>query len=221
MMMDRRSFSRYGRLLVLTGLLAALATAGGCTSALATAVWLIKGPDIPAEFDGLRDKRVVVVCRPMTTSLYLHPGVAKDISRQIGRLLTAHVRRIEVIDQRKVDEWVDTNTWDEYTEIGQALEADMVLGIDLEDFKIYEGQTLFQGRADYAIKVYDCQTGELAFERFPPQAVYPPNHVVSTSTMQESTFRREFVGVLADQIARHFYPHDPRAYWAMDSSVIH
>jgi ABC-type uncharacterized transport system auxiliary subunit len=217
--MDSRPTFHYGRPLLLLVLLATLVTAGGCVSALATAVWLVKGPDIPAEFD-LRDKRVVVVCRPMTSSLYTNPNVAKDISQQISRLLAANVRRIEVVDQRKVAEWMDTNTWDEYTEIGDALEADMVLGIDLEEFSIYQGQTLYQGKADFAVRIYDCTTGEVVFEQFPPQMLYPPNHPVSTSDTQEADFRREFVKVLADQIARHFYPHDPRAYWAMDAAAI-
>ncbi len=219
--MDRRSFLRYGRLLLLLLPLASLMAFGGCVSALATALWLVKGADTPAEFDGLRDKRVVVVCRPVSSSLYAHPGVAKDISRQVSRLLAANVRKIEVVDQRKVDEWIDSNNWDEYSEIGKALEADLVVGVDLEGFSIYEGQTLFQGKADYAIQVYDCKKGEVVFERFPPQSVYPPNHVVSTSSMQEPDFRREFIRILADEIGRHFYPHDPRAYFAMDSSVIH
>lgn len=216
-----RPFLRCVRLFALLGLMASLAAAGGCASALATAVWLVKGPDVPAEFSGLREKQVVVVCRPVSSSLYAHPSVAKDISRQISRLLAANVRKIRVVDQRKVDEWIDTNTWEEYTEIGKALGADLVLGVDLETFSLYQGQTLYQGKADYAIKVYDCHTGDLVFERYPPQAVYPPNHVVSTSDVQEVGFRREFVGVIADQIARHFYPHDPRAYWAMDSKTIH
>ncbi len=218
--MDSRPTFRYVRPLLLLVLLTTLLAAGGCTSALATAVWLVKGPDIPAEFDNLRDKRVVVVCRPMTSSLYTNPNVAKNISQQIGRLLTQNIRKIEVVDERKVAEWMDTNTWDEYTEIGNALEADMVLGIDLEDFSIYQGQTLYQGKADFAVRIYDCTTGEVVFEQFPPQMVYPPNHPVSTSDTQEADFRREFVRVLADQIARHFYPHDPRAYWAMDAAAL-
>lgn len=219
--MDRRSLLRCSRLFMLLLPLASLMAFGGCVSALATALWLVKGPNVPPEFDGLRDKRVVVACRPVTSSLYAHPNVSKEIARQVSRLLGANVRKIEVVDQRKVDEWIDSNSWDEYSEIGKALEADLVVGIDLETFSIYAGQTLFQGKADYAIQVYDCKKGEVAFERFPPQSVYPPNHVVSTSSIREPDFRREFIRMLSDEIARHFYPHDPRAYFAMDSSVIH
>lgn len=219
--MDSRPTCPCGRLLLLLLLVATLATAGGCASALATAVWLVKGPDIPAECDNLRDKRVVVVCRPLTSSLYTNPNVAKDISKKVSRLLTENIRKIEVVEQRKVAEWMDTNTWDEYTEVGDALEADFVLGIDLEEFSILQGQTLYQGKANFAVKVYDCTTGEVVFEKLPPQTIYPPNHPISTSDMQEAHFRREFVRVLADQIARHFYPHDPRAYWAMDAAAMH
>ena len=216
--MDRRPLFRFGPHLMAGMLLATLTAAAGCTSALATAVWLVKGPNIPADYDGLRGKRVVVVCRPVTSSLYSNPNVAKDISRRISRLLAQHVPKIEVVEQRKVAEWIDSHTWDEYSEIGEALEADMVLGIDLEEFSMYQGQTLYQGKASVAIKVYDCASGAVDFERNPPQVIYPPNHVVSTSDMQEADFRRQFVDVLADQIGRHFYPHDPRAYWAMQDT---
>jgi hypothetical protein len=220
--MNRRLLLRYGHVPSLLMLLATVAAAVGCASALATVVWVFKGSNIPAEFDGLRGKRVVVVCRPMTSSVYANPGVAKDISRQLGLLLQRHVRGIELVDQRKVAEWMDANTWDDYAEVGRALEADVVVGIDLEDFDIYQGQTLYQGKASFAIKVYDCRTGGLLFEKSPPQAVYPPNHGVSTQDQQESDFRREFVRVLSDQIARHFYPHDPgAAYWDTDAPAFH
>jgi hypothetical protein len=219
--MNRRFFLRYGHVPSLLMLLATVVVAGGCTSALATVLWVFKGPNIPAEFDGLRGKRVVVVCRPMTSSVYANPGVAKDISRQVGLLLQRHVGGIVLVDQRKVAEWMDANTWDDYTEVGQSLEAEMVVGIDLEHFSVYQGQTLYQGKANFAVKVYDCQTGALLFEKSPPQAVYPPNRGVSTQDQQEPDFRREFVRVLSDQIARHFYAHDPGEYFAMDSATIH
>ena len=95
--MDRRPSLRYGHLVVSLMLLAATVAAGGCASALATAVWLIKGPNMPAEYDGLRGKKVVVVCRPFSSSLYANPGVAKDISRQVSLLLKQQVRGIEVM----------------------------------------------------------------------------------------------------------------------------
>jgi hypothetical protein len=199
-----------------------LLATSGCTSALVSALWLIKGPNIPAKCTELRGKRVAVVCRPVTTSLYSNPGVAKDLARKISRLLAREVHNIDVMDQQKVDDWIDTNMWDEYNypEIGEALEVDLVVGIDLEHFNIYQSQTLYQGKAHYTIQVYECASGDLVYEEHPRQSVYPPNHSIPTQDRQESDFRREFVGVLADEIARHFYPHDPRAYFAFDATAI-
>ena len=218
--MDYRRFSGQLCLVVVILSLAITATAGGCASGLATAVWLIKGPNIDAEFDILREKKVAVVCRPMDFSQYRNPTVPKDIARNVAKLLGQNVPKIEVIDQRKVDEWMDNNTWDEYLEVGKALDADLVLGLDLESFSIYEAQTLYKGRANVNIKVVDCHTGDVIAEKPLPQSIYPPNAVKTTDDMQEAQFRREFVGVLTDQIARHFYAHDPRAYFAADARSI-
>jgi hypothetical protein len=87
----------------------------------------------------------------------------------------------------------------------------------LEHFDLYKGQTLFQGRASVDLTVYDCKSGELVFKKRLPQSVYPPNREIPTWEKQEAEFRREFVRVLADQVARHFYDHDPYADFALDS----
>lgn len=217
--MDRRLVLYCGPLLLLLILVAVLAVSSGCT-AVATAMYIVNGPNIEAEFDGLRDKRVAVVCRPLVGLTYRDSSVAKDIARQMNLLLSQKVRNIEMIDQRKVAEWIDENTWDEYTEIGESLEADLVVGVDLEHFGIFEGQTVYQGKANVILKIHDCATGDVVFERCLPQVVYPPNSPRLTGDQQESDFRREFVGVLADQIARHFYPHDPHADFALDAAYI-
>jgi hypothetical protein len=200
----------------LLALAAVLPSAAGC-GALTTFLWVARGTDIPAEFDGLSEKRVAVVCRPVAALEFRSQTAGKDLAKGISNRLGERVSRIEMVDQREVAEWVDNNTWDEYVEIGKALEADVVVGIDLERFGIYEGHTIYQGKAVATVKVFNCHTGEVEFERRLPPVVYPPNSYVPTSDRPESEFRREFVAVLADQIGRHFYRHDPYADFAMDA----
>jgi len=218
--MDRRPAFGAGRLVALLAVLASLAASAGCTAAFATAAYLIRGTDDPADYNGLKGKKVAVVCRPLVGLTYRDSGVAKDLGQHITLLLKQKVAKIEIIDQGKVDEWVDENTWDEYEEVGKALKADFIVGVDLEQFSIYEGQTVYQGKARVDLKVYDCATGDAVFERRLPPIVYPPNHVVSTGDVQESDFRGEFVAVLGERIARHFYPHDPHADMALDTAAI-
>ena len=192
----------------------------GCASALATAMWVIKGTNVESEYDGLKEKRVAVVCRQLASLAYRDSTVPRDLATQVGNLLSTNVTKIRIIDQQDVAQWTDENAWEDFTEIGKALEADMVVGIELEDFRLHQGQTLYQGRANVHIKVYDLKDGgKLVFDKPAPQAVYPPNTGIPTSDKQEPQFRREFVLVLAEDIARRFYAHDSHVNFARDSAA--
>jgi hypothetical protein len=221
MAMDRTESWRRRRVrALLAGLLVCLPLAG-CAKVLATAVYVIKGTNVEAEYGGLKEKRVAVVCRQLASLQYRDSSVPRDLAARIGSLLTQNGKKIEVIDQQKVSEWTDENAWEDFTQIGKALEADMVVAIELEDFRLHQGQTLYQGRANVQIKVYDMKDGgKLVFEKAPRPSIYPPNTGIPTSEKQESQFRREYVGVLAEEIACHFYDHDSRANFAIDSTAL-
>ena len=213
---------RYGRLVAALLLASAvMASFGGCQAAMATAMYLIKGTDVDPEYAGLKGKKVAVVCRPITELNYANSTVGRDLVQQMSKLLQERVPKIKVVDAQKVNKWCDENTWEEYVEVGKALKADVVIGVELEKFSIYQAQTLYQGKANAMVRVYDCKDGgKVVFEKILPQTVYPPNAFIQTSDVQESEFRREFVGVLADQIARHFYSHDPYADLGQDNSAL-
>jgi hypothetical protein len=217
-----RSIARRGRGItwLATALLLCLPLAG-CAKALFTALYVIKGANVPAEYEGLKDKRVAVVCRQLVSLQYRDSTVPRDLAARVGALIAQNGRKIEVIDQQDVSEWTDENAWEDFTQIGKALEAEMVVGIELEDFKLHQGQTLYQGRANVQIKVYDMKDGgKLVFEKSPRPSVYPPTGGIPTSEKQESQFRREYLGILADEIARHFYEHDSRNSFAIDSTAL-
>ncbi|HEX4150373.1 MAG TPA: hypothetical protein VHY20_15355 [Pirellulales bacterium] len=219
--MDRTA-RRFGLLLLVIttgGLL--LATISGCTSALAGIMYIVKGNDVDPEFTGLKNKRVAIVCRPVVELQYTTGSVHGEIAKQLGVLLKQNLGKIHIIDPQKVSEWTDEHEWTEYSEIGEALDADLVVGIDLEHFSIYQGQTLYQGKAQVALQVVDMKDDDkIAFQTHLPQLVYPPNTGVPTSEKPEDEFRRQFVRVLADRIGRYFYPHDGTQDFARDSESL-
>ena len=217
--MDRFSVRR--RIAVALVLALAALPLCGCQSLLVTALYLFKGNDVDPEFAELKGKKVAVVCRPMVSLQYRNSSVARDLAQQITALLEKNVPKIHVVDQRKVNKWIDENTWEEYPEVGKGVKAEVVVGVDLESFSLYQGQTVYQARANASLAVYDCQkNGKKVFEKILPQSIYPPNASVPTSDRLEADFRREFVGVLADQIARHFYSHDPYPDMAQDAAAL-
>ena len=172
---------------------------------------MIEGTDDDADFAGLKEKKVVVVCRPMVSLQYRNATVARDLAQEVGDRIKANVPKVTVVDQQKVAAWADENSWDEYYEVGKALEADMVVGIDLTSFSVYEGQTLYRGRANASVAVYNVKTKEKVFQRPLPQCVFPIHTAKPAQDVSEADFRRQFVGVLADKVGRYFYAHDPHA----------
>jgi hypothetical protein len=206
-----------------TAALATLSLSGatGC-NLMATGMYVFTGNDTAPEFNEFAGKKVAIVCRPVTALDFNNSSVATNLSQQVGTLLQKNIRDITVIDQRSVNDWTDENTWEEYVDIGKALNADLVLGIDLEDFKLYQGQTLYQGTANIHFAVYDVKKGKLhVWEKFLPQMVYPPTGGIPASERPESEFRRKFVATLAARIGQHFYAHDSTADFASDSTVLY
>jgi hypothetical protein len=218
--MERLRSQPVALLLAIGSIALGMTLASGCTL-LATAMYIIEGTNTKAGFDELRGKRVAVICRPVTALHFRDSSASRDLARQVGLLLQENVSKIVLIDQRDVFEWADENTWDEYVEIGKAVDADVVVGLDLEEFSLYQGQTLYQGRANVKIMVYDVALGERpVFERHLPQALYPPNAAIPAGEKPEPQFRRQFVNHLAQLIARYFYDHDATVDFANDSTAL-
>ena len=194
----------------------------GClANAISTMMYVIDPNDKKAEFDGLKGNRVAVVCRPPADLRFNYAGVANELSRSVGMHLQRNVKKIKVIDVQEVAEWTDENTWNDYAQIGKALKADMVVGIDLDGFSLQQSQTVFQGHASYRIQVIDLTDGSatVAYEKIPPQSIYPINAGIPAQEIQEPQFRRQYLLTLGDEIGRHFYSSDPRASFAPDGAA--
>lgn len=192
----------------------------GCVGPMTTLAYLIKGTNTTPEFSEFKNKRVAVVCRPLISLQYSSSTSASDIAQKLGQMMAANIRKIEIIDPQEVAEFTDENSFDEFTEVGDALDADLVIGIDLEEFDLYQGQTLYQGKARMTVTVYDMeQDGKIVFERNMKQLLYPPNSGVPTSDKPEDEFRRQFVAKAADMVGQFFYPHDYHTDYALDSEA--
>ncbi len=193
----------------------------GCTSALVTGAYLIRGMETPAEFDEFKEKKVAVVCRPLVQLQYSSADAADLLAREVGGLMKQKVKKIDLVSAQKVEEWSDEHEWDEFPQVGKALKTDYVVGIELEEFSLYQGQTIFQGRARVKVVVHDMKKkGEPVYEKHLQRIVYPPNGGVATSDKTEDQFRREFTAVIAERIGRSFYPFDHRDDYSMDSRVL-
>lgn len=138
---------RLGLLLILVPI---LLTNAGCVGLTAQLLYVIKGdPQIPADFTGLEGKRVAVVCVASNTSNYDPYAASTQLAYTVGSLLSKKIKNVTVIRPDQINNWIDNNNWNQidFREVGKGVKADMVVGIDLEGFRLHEGATLYQGKA--------------------------------------------------------------------------
>jgi hypothetical protein len=207
-MPSRRSL--FPKLIILGGLSLITAMNLGCIGFTTHLFNVIQGGHkIKPDFTGLQGKRVAVVCVSNSSS-YGPNTVCTMLARSVGSILQEEVKRIEVIHEDEVADWVDKNEWDQmdYREIGQGVDAEMVLAIDLDGFRLHEGRTLYKGNADVTITVYDMNDGgKVAFREEILDFSFPRTGARHTTEISEARFRRLFVTVLARNVAKHFHEY--------------
>jgi hypothetical protein len=185
----------------------------GC-SLLATTMWIVDPNDIDAEYNGLVERRVVVVCEADNSLPFDSYTVTDELAVRVGRLIQRNVEKVDVVKAAEINDWTDHNELNSYTELAAAMQADLVVVIKLHDFRVRQGSNMLQGQAHVDVEILDVASGELVYELEPLDSIYPPNNGIPADLSNrrfEDRFRQRFVRVLADQVARRFYDHDSRA----------
>jgi hypothetical protein len=213
----------YRYLMVFLLLGSTLLVSGGCLQQLFTfGAIMIKGRNVDPKYDDLEKQKVVVVVRSLASDQFENETVPADLMKILTAKFGRNIKKVEMVDYREVDEWLDdsSNMLEDYRQIGRDLDAEMVVGIDLEGFSIYESQTLYRGRAKITVSVFDCETGNRIIEENLPEIIYPPNMPVPASERNANDFRSRFVKVVSDHIGRLFYPYDPKELYAQDANAL-
>ncbi|RMF43701.1 MAG: hypothetical protein D6753_04450 [Planctomycetota bacterium] len=191
----------------------------GCVGLVANMLHTIYGNNVPAEYDGLQGQRVAVLCRTDT-------GLGNDattsiLSSGIYAALSMNVKDIEMVRQTEVDQWLDAHAWDDsdYVEIGKGVHADRLVLVEVLNMSLNNGQTLYQGRANITVTVYEIPSGKLAFRKQMPEFVFPGNGGMPVTETTESKFRSFFLSVITRRVAGLFYPVDATADVALDATA--
>jgi hypothetical protein len=219
--MDRSCASRVAAHSLVALLLGAgmLLAAGGCAQVLATGLYVFDGGNLaPAECRALEGQRVVVVCQPPASNEFSSPGAANAIAEGVSKKLVANVKGIDVVNPREVDNWIDVNDRDDFRQLAKAVNADKLVYIQIDRFELQKSKTLYQGNADVTVSVQDVkQHNKTEWERHLGEILYPINSGIPAQDKPQQQFEREFIGIIAENVAINFYRHDPNASFAMDA----
>jgi hypothetical protein len=174
----------------------------------------------PAEYKGLKDQ-VVAIVTVTDSSQYSDDVGARELSRAIGSIVTQKVKNVKLVREEEIDEWRDVNGWDEidFLKIGQGVKADKIMGIELSNLSLREGTTLYRGRSNVQVRVYDVATGTVEYKRQLDDFEYPIMAGQSVSETTETRFRRLYLTMLAQEVARSFHAYDLTDRIARDSLI--
>ena len=179
----------------------------GC-GALAQFMYIIKGHDIPAEYSAFDNSRVAVVV--LTDSSSYGPDPLSDkIEHYVSTKLLGNIDDIDLVSKREIDNWIDINGWDE-TELdalGQGLGADYVLSINVDEYSIREGSTIYKGRSEVTVNVFDVNANKVSFTSGPEHMEYPENGRPAIQT-NDRKFEAFYLAWLTERIARRFYKYE-------------
>lgn len=210
-----------GRAVIAATALSVVISSIGCTG-LATFMHAVGMDMIPAEYDQLKNKTVAIVALT-ESSQYSNDVASRELSRFVGQILTSQVKDVRLVREDKIDQWRDTHGWDQlnFDEIGKGVGADKVIGIEVANLRLRDGATLYRGRADVVISVIDAESGNVDYSKSLEEFTYPNIAGQYTSETTESKFRKLYLRMLAEEVARSFHRYDLTDRIAEDSQIAH
>ena len=200
-----------------------LPSASGCVGMAAQLMYAFQGGNlIPASYDGLADQRVAVICRSDITAAGYSPECA-DLARKITIKLRSEVDGIDVVADETVSDWqLDEDVDIDPRRVGKAVGADRVIYVELRGFSTQGDATMYKGRADAELIVYDMsEGGKIVYQESLLDWQFPNNTGIHISETNPERFREMFIADLAVRISQNFYAYDVKENFGRDARVLH
>ena len=192
----------------------------GCLGLASNLMHAVGVDMIPPEYEGLEDSTVAVVT-VSDSSQYSNDVAAHELSQKVGGILINKIKDIDVVRADKIERWRDINGWDslDFQEIGEGVDAEKVIGIELSNLQLRDGATLYRGRSDVSVSVIEVATGRVEYTKTLDEFTYPTVAGQYTSETTETKFRKLYLSMLAKEIGRSFHPYDLSDRIAADSKI--
>jgi len=180
----------------------------GCVKLTANLINAFRGYDVPPEFGKFKGKKVAVVCAT-------DEGIGADangilMARNLRVLFEQKIKDVELVSQEAIDQWNADDSIESkgYAELGRGLKVDYVLVVEMQNLKLREGQTLYRGKSDLSVKVYEMESGgKEVYAKQLGTYTFPKSGMPATE-IDESRFRRNYLLMASKTVGRLFYGHD-------------
>ncbi len=192
----------------------------GCIPFAANMIRTIRGDDLPAEYNGLNEKRVAIVCT--VDGKEANDASSSLLTSFISAALVQNLPKATIVSQEEVDRWAEIEGWsnNDALAIGKGVKADQVVSIQVSNLKLRDGATLYRGSSDIRVSVYDVAAdGKLSFVKQFTEHSYPRIGGAPISGTTESKFRSAYLQVVGIKVANLFHAVDPTFEYALDATA--
>ncbi len=213
--------SRHSLILLSTLLLSlTVLNCTGCVGGLAQLFYVLKGHEIPAQYNELDSNSVAVIVHT-DASAYGSDSLSDTLEKFITINLVANVPGVAIVPKIKVANWIDIHGTDQskLAKLGRDVGADYVLSVAVDDYSIREGSTIYKGKAEVTISVVDSESGDSTYVAGPDRLEYPENGRPAIQT-DDRKFEMFYLSWLSEQISKQFYKHDPTQEVADDAALM-
>lgn len=215
-----RNGSRIRTVAVCLGLALICCPSSGCVSMAANMLYAIRGNELPAEYDGLSEKRVAIICSIEGASA--GEAASTLLSSYISSILTEKLPKAHLVPTDEVDHRMEIEGWSksDFGSIGKGLNADQVVMVRVSNLKLRDGATLFRGQCNMHVDVYDVKNGsKLVFTKNMADHAFPQHGGVPVTDTTEANFRNAYLQLVAAKIAALFHKVDPTQEYALDATA--
>lgn len=202
---------RFYKIMVVITVCAAVLPSTGCIVGLPAQIgWMIWGLKKPAEYDGLKNQNVAVVCHSTETG-YGSDQALRELTKQINYHLDMNVKKVEMISSSKVSNYVTKSSLSEkeILEIGRGVKADKIIAVKMQSYSLHDGASFYRGKAAYTVTVYDMtDDGRQVWTSGRDDYEFPKSAGLPKLDATEKAFETMFVEKLSLRIAQSFYDTD-------------
>ncbi len=184
-------------------------------------------PQVKPPCLSLQGKKVVVVARAAATAQADYVPLDQEIAQRVVKALRDKGKKVEVVELTKVRAWVEQHpTVTDPSEIAKAFDADVVLFLELIEFRIDspESPGMFSGHSRVFVRATEMKYPEIKGK---PVTERPrePETVHETEvesdfprvqgslpvdvTLTRTAFRKRFLDVIGNEVSWQFVPHAP------------
>ena len=212
--MDRRA-TRWAKTLTLATAIAASLSAAGCNMLLPFVFIGHHKEKVEAEFTKLENRRVAVVVWAPQETLFDYPHVRLELSTHIADRLWARVKNVEVVDCRKIEDYIERSLAFAIDPeiIGDKFDAEMVVYVELLEFQIRDpaAPDLLRASIRASVNVYDLTVDPDQPKRYELEEVavkYPESGTVQMTATSSLVVRKAAYEAFADAVARKFFDYE-------------